>query len=99
MFWKEDFLAKRRAEWLATLNKFQFNIDGEWIDATIEEKKVEGNSLKILTAVNDSGKGANITAIRLLDTSGNIAGELAENINKQAIMGMLISWEFPIYEI
>ena len=85
MFWKDEFLAKRRAEWLRSLDRFQYLTNGEWKDAVITEKKVEG--------------AANITGVRILDRDGVVAGQLTENIEKKATQGVLTLWEFPLYEI
>ena len=99
MFWTEDFLEKRRAEWLRQISKVQLRVNDTWIDATVTDKKVEGNSMIITTVANNDATGARITAARLLDRDGNIAGELTESILTDSIKGMLIRWEFPLYEI
>ena len=52
MFWTEKFLAKRRAEWLQRVTKFQYLTNGVWKDAVITDKRVDGNALKI-TSVHD----------------------------------------------
>lgn len=98
MFWNEDFLAKRRNEWLRQLDKFQFYANGEWHDATITEKRVDGNSLKI-TAIIDGENINKVTGIRILDAVGNIAGERSDTLDKKTTQGLLTMWEFPIYEI
>lgn len=99
MFWKEDFLAKRRAEWLRQISKIQFSVNGTWIDAAISDKKVEGNSMIITTVASNDVVGKRISAVRLLDLNGDIAGELTESILSNPMEGMMILWEFPLYEI
>ncbi len=99
MFWKNEFLAKRRAEWLRSLDRFQYLTNGEWKDAVITEKRVEGNAIKITTVTNDDASAANITGVRVLDRDGIVAGQLTENIEKKATQGVLTLWEFPLYEI
>ncbi|MEG1894652.1 MAG: hypothetical protein RR162_00330 [Oscillospiraceae bacterium] len=98
MFWKESFLSKIRAEWLRRLVKFQYKAGGIWYDATITEKSIVGNSLKIMTVTTDTA-ALTITSIRVIDTGGEVAGEIAENITKTATQGVLTLWEFPLYEI
>ena len=46
MFWTEKFLAKRRAEWLQRVTKFQYLTTGVWKDAVITDKRVDGNALR-----------------------------------------------------
>lgn len=99
MFWKETFLAKRREEWLRSLDRFQYLTNGVWKDAVITEKTVVGNALKIKTVTNDDATAANITGVRVLDRDGDIAGQLTENIKKKSTQGVLTLWEFPLYEI
>jgi hypothetical protein len=37
--------------------------------------------------------------VRIVDTSGDVAGQLTENITKTATQGVITLWEFPIYEV
>ena len=99
MFWKENFLAKRRAEWLKNIAKFQYLTNGVWKDAVISEKSVAGNVIKFTTTISDDGTASKITAVRILDRDGDVAGEMSENIEKKATQGLLTLWEFPLYEI
>ncbi len=97
-FWDENFLNKRRKEWLDSIYKIQY-YDGEiWRDAAITEKKIEGNTLKILSVTTDNAS-LTITRVRLLDTGGNIAGQISESIKKLSTQGVITLWEFPLYEI
>ena len=99
MFWKEVFLAKRRAEWLKHIAKIQYLTNGVWKDAIIVDKSVDGNVIKFTTTMSDDGTAAKITAVRILDKDGDVAGEMSENIEKKATQGVLTLWEFPLYEI
>lgn len=97
-FWKEEFLNKIRAEWLRRIYKFQYYADGQWYDAVITDKRVDGNTLRVTTSTTDSAD-LTITKVRLLDTAGELAGEISENIKKSATQGVITVWEFPLYEI
>lgn len=97
-FWTEDFLTKRRAEWLRRIDKIQYYAGGQWYDALITSKSIEGNALKILTQTVDS-LALTITRVRVLDTDGAVAGQMNENITKLATQGVITLWEFPLYEI
>ena len=97
-FWKEGFLNKMRAEWLRRIYKFQYYADGQWYDAVITDKKIEGDTMYVTTATTDSA-AIPITKIRLIDTGGEVAGEISESITKLSTQGVITLWEFPLYEI
>lgn len=99
MFWTETFLAKRRSEWLKSIVKFQYHSNGTWKDAVITEKTVDGNALKIKTTMADDGITETISAVRILDRDGDVAGQMGERIVKKATQGLLTLWEFPLYEV
>jgi len=97
-FWKESFMNKMRAEWLRRIHKFQYYAGGQWYDAVITEKKIVGDTLMVTTSTTDSA-ALTITQIRLIDTAGEVAGEISESITKLATQGVITLWEFPLYEI
>lgn len=97
-FWTNEFLAKRRAEWLRRIDKIQYYASGTWREAQITSKTIEGDTLKIVTQTTDS-LALTITKVRLLDTDGAVAGERSENITKLASQGVITLWEFPLYEV
>lgn len=87
-----------RAEWLRRIYKFQYFADEKWHDAVITEKKISGDTITVITETTDSEE-LTITKIRLIDTSGEVAGEISENIEKLSTQGLVTLWEFPLYEI
>lgn len=97
-FWKEGFLNKMRAEWLRRIHKFQYYAGGQWYDAVITDKKIEGDTMYVTTATTDSA-ALTIIKIRLIDTGGEVAGEISESITKLSTQGVITLWEFPLYEI
>ena len=97
-FWTDDFLNKRRTEWLKSIVKIQYYAGGTWYDAQITSKTIDGDTLKILSQTTDS-KALTITSVRLIDTGGDVAGQLTENITKLATQGVITLWEFPLYEV
>ena len=97
-FWKENFLAERRREWLKNIVKAQYLVGGSWRDAIISEKKIVGNTL-YLNLIADSPNAMTITRVRLIDVGGEVAGEKIENISKSSTQGVLLQLTFPIYEI
>jgi hypothetical protein len=97
-FWTDTFMAKVRKDWLKRIEKIQYYAGGTWYDAQITEKTVEGDTLRIKSQTTDS-KALTITSVRLIDTGGDVAGQLTENIVKLASQGVITLWEFPLYEI
>ncbi|MCD7810353.1 MAG: hypothetical protein LUG91_00655, partial [Ruminococcus sp.] len=96
-FWTDDFMNKRRTEWLKSIVKIQYYAGGTWYDAQITSKSISGDTLKILSQTTDS-KALTITKVRLIDTGGDVAGQLTENITKLSTQGVITLWEFPLYE-
>jgi len=87
-FWKDDFLAKRRQEWMRDISAVRYYAGSTWYEAQITEKSLSGDTLKINFVTTDS-LALTITKIRLLDRDGNVAGEAADSIAKSATQGML----------
>ncbi len=97
-FWTDTFMKKVRQDWLKRIVKIQYYAGGVWYDAQITSKTIDGDTLKILSQTTDS-KALTITSVRLIDTGGDVAGQLTENITKLATQGVITLWEFPLYEI
>lgn len=97
-FWTDTFLNKVRQDWLKRIVKIQYYAGGVWYDAQITSKSISGDTLTILSQTTDS-KALTITQVRLIDTGGDVAGQITENITKLATQGVITRWEFPLYEI
>lgn len=97
-FWKETFMDKIRNYWLRHVVKIQYYASGTWYDAMITSKEVEGNTLKVVCQTQDSAT-LTITAVRIIDSDGEVAGQSSENIVKNSTQGVISLWEFPLYEI
>ena len=97
-FWTDTFMKKVRQDWLKRIVKIQYYAGGVWYDAQITSKTIDGDTLKMLSQTTDS-KALTITSVRLIDTGGDVAGQLTENITKLATQGVITLWEFPLYEI
>lgn len=97
-FWTEQFMNKRRREWLNEIAKIQYQAGGRWYDATITEKYIKGDTLYVTSATTDNAT-LTITSVRILDASGDVAGQTSESIAKLSTQGVFTVWEFPLYEI
>ena len=87
-FWEKDFLDRRRQEWMSSIHKFQYQVNGNWYDAKI-------NIVSLLTTPKTAHT---ITGIRLWDITGRICGGLEVAVKRTANQGVLAKFEFPIYE-
>lgn len=97
-FWTDNFMNQMRTEWLRRIDKIQYKAGSTWYDALITEKTIEGNNIKIMCQTQDN-LSLTITAARLLDTSGEVAGSTTESIVKNSTQGVITLWEFPLYEL
>ena len=97
-FWTDNFLNKMRAEWAKRIVKIQYYASGTWYDALITSKEVVGNKVKIITQTSDNS-ALTITSVRLIDNSGEIAGQRSESIEKKSTQSVITLWEFPLYEV
>lgn len=97
-FWTDVFLNKVRQDWLRRIVKIQYYAGGVWYDAMITNKTIEGDTLKITSQTTDS-KALVVTSVRLIDTGGDVAGQISESITKLDTQGVITLWEFPLYEI
>ena len=97
-FWTTTFMNKMRAEWLRRIAKIQYYANNTWYEAKITDKYISGNTLFIRSQTTDSA-AITITKVRLIDTGGDTAGEITENVTKTSSQGVITLWEFPLYEI
>lgn len=98
-FWSSNFLAKRRQQWLNAIVKFQFLVDSAWYDATINVKRINGNNVEFIVSLpRTSSNKQTIKAVRVIDVSGQQAGYREVKIERDASQGVLLKFEFEIYE-
>lgn len=99
MFWKNKFMDERRSQWLRALDKFQYQVKGQWYDAVVNKKGITGNTLEVIVSFPHEPPGSQtITGVRIMDVTGNIAGEEKIEVARTATQGVLTKFEFPIYE-
>ena len=89
-FWEKDFLDRRRQEWMSSIHKFQYQVNGNWYDAKINSKKITGNKIVFIVSLLTTPKTAHtITGIRLWDITGRICGGLEVAVKRTANQGVL----------
>lgn len=98
-FWTQEFMAKRRENWLNSLVKFEYQADGSWHEATINSKKINGTQLELVVSLPRTSAGTQtITAIRVIDVSGKQCGYSTTSVKRAVNQGVLAKFELPIYE-
>ncbi len=98
-FWSTEFMNNRRKQWLDSLVKFQFLVNGTWNDATINSKRITGNTIEIIVSFPRVATTAQtIKAVRVIDVTGKQAGYQATEIVRATNQGVLAKFEFPLYE-
>ena len=98
-FWSVDFMNDRRKQFLNALVKFQFRVSGAWYDATVNSKRINGNTVEVIVSFPRTASGKQtITGVRVIDVTGKQCGFQEVNIVRAANQGVLTKFEFPIYE-
>lgn len=99
MFYKDSFLLDRKRQWLRSISKVQLYAGGSWYDAVIQTKDIIDGEITIIAVCSALDNVATkITSSRLIDTTGNVAAEQAENISKVSGQGAMIKLILPIVE-
>lgn len=96
-FWREEFMRKRRREWLAAIDKVQVKVGGVYHDGEIQRCAVEGETVVVHAVFGAIGADTvTITAVRIVDVDGEVAAERFEEITKSGSQGVVLRFVFPI---
>lgn len=99
MFYTAEYLAKRRKKWIDSLVRVQYQENGVWKTAAINSKTVTGTDLVIMANAPSSGTGGKITAVRIYDNDGVLAGSTTVNIEHTSVQNTLLKFVLPIKEV
>jgi hypothetical protein len=98
-FWKDEFVKKRRIEWMKSIYSIEAKVGATYYRGTIQKKEIVGDTVVIQSVFSSLGSGTvTITSVRVIDVDGIVAGEQAENITKLEPQGVIFKFEFPIRE-
>lgn len=98
-FWTDAFMNDRRKQFLNALKKFQYQVDGEWHDAVINSKGINGNTIELIVSFPRTDDGSEtITAVRAIDVTGKQCGFQETNVSRASGQGVLTKFEISIYE-
>jgi hypothetical protein len=99
-FWTDNFLNKRRNDWIRSIAKVQYRIGGTWYDGVINSKTISGNAITVIADMAGVPAGSQtISEIRLIDEGGQVAGSKLDSITKAGSQGVLVKFEFPLTEV
>ncbi len=98
-FFSDNFMARRRAQFLRSIHKLQVRSSGSWYDGEIQKKEVNGTTL-IINCVFSAldGRAATIDRSRIFDVNGEVVHEQVESITKATGQGVMIQVKVPITE-
>lgn len=98
-FFTDDFLNERRKEFLRALVKFQYQINnGSWYIGRINSKQISGTDIIFFVDAPCSGTSDTITAVRVYDTRGELAGSQSTSVARTYQNGALFRFVFPLIE-
>ena len=84
---------------MKALVRFEYRVGGAWYTAKINTKRVVGNTVEIIVSLPRVSTGSQtITAVRIIDVKGNQCGYQETKVVRATNQGVLVKFEFPIYE-
>lgn len=99
-YFYDTFMDNRRTQWLRSIQAVEVQVDGSWHRGTIEQKKIDGDTLAIRASFPTLNSTAcTITASRLIDVRGEVAAYQQRTIKKVSSQGTMIKLTIPIYEV
>lgn len=100
-YFSEDFLNRRREQWLRSIYSVEAQVNGAWHRVTIDKKYIEGGNTLVVMATFPSlnNSTCTVTASRLVDVRGETAAYQQRVIQKQSGQGIMLKITIPIYEV
>ncbi len=97
MFWKDNFIIKMLGIITSSISKCQYQINGSWYDAQAELISLDRNNAVYSVDIPADVSGV-IDGLRLVDSSGIIAGERSENTVKKSGKEMNLRMKISLKE-
>lgn len=98
-FFTDTFLKARREELLRAVSRFQYQLNGSiWKDGEINSKQVVGNAVVVYVSAPSSGQKDTITAVRVYDRNGELAGSQTVSLTRDSVNAGLLRFTFPLVE-
>ena len=97
-FWSTEFMNDRRNDWLKALSLHDA-LPISWYKAKINTKRIVGNTVEVIVSLPRVSTGSQtITAVRIIDVKGKQCGYQETKVVRATNQGVLVKFEFPIYE-
>lgn len=98
-FFSDTFLNKRRNELLNSIVKFQYQTNNStWRNGTINSKELNGTDVIVYVNCPSSGTADTITAVRVYDVEGDLAGQQSISLVRTSLNSALLRFTFPLIE-
>ena len=98
-FFSNTFLNKRRNELLNSIVKFQYQTNNStWRNGTINSKELNGTDVIVYVNCPSSGAADTITAVRVYDVEGDLAGQQSISLVRTNLNSALLRFTFPLIE-
>lgn len=99
-YFSEDFLDRRRKQWLRSIVYVEGQVNGVWYRGNIDNKYIEGKNIVIMaTFPSLNASTCTVTASRLIDVRGETAAYQQRVVQKQSGQGIMLKITIPIYEV
>lgn len=99
-YFSEDFLNRRRKQWLRSIVYVEVQVNGAWYRDSIDNKNIEDDTLVIMaTFPSLNTSTCTVTASRLIDVRGETAAYQQRVVQKQSGQGMMLKITIPINEV
>ena len=98
-FFTESFLNARRQELLQAVDSFKYQLNNTtWYQGTINSKEISGTDVVVFAAVPSSGASDVVTAVRIYDQYGNLAGSQNIHLERTSPNVAVTRFTFPLVE-
>lgn len=98
-FFTDTFLNNRREELLRSVERFQYQLNGKtWYDGSINSKEIDGTDVVVFVNVPSFGSADTITAVRVYDINGALAGQQTISLQRTSLNTALLRFTFPLIE-
>ena len=99
-FFTDNFLHNRRTELLRSVDRFQYQLNKKtWYDGKINSKRIIGTDVVVFVNAPSSGMDDTITAVRVYDNYGALAGQQEVSLKRTSMNTALLRFTFPLVEV
>ena len=100
-FYQNQFIQDGLEAMMKNIYRFEYQLNGgSWHnDATVNSKKIEGNSVVCMVNIPNTAQRADtVTAVRFYDMDNQLAGSKSVSLSRTENQTGLIRFQFPLVE-